>query len=214
MVKSGSEPIVGWRLWRVHDDGLQSWVVSHTWQPGHNRARCLAERPDPCPTCPGRACHCGFWALWSPSACIRKAQAYPTPERRLVMGLMVGWGSVALHGDEGFRAQYARALCLFSDWPWERRMRLLTAGAARRWVMRRVGPIGRRLLESRDQSERRAALAATASRYGIPALPLEEALHRGVLTELGVGQAALDELHDMFASLPSDWPRGGRAARG
>src|SRR5258708_13094420 len=34
------------------------------------------------------------------------------------MGLVVGWGTVALHGREGFRAERGALRCLFTDRPW------------------------------------------------------------------------------------------------
>jgi hypothetical protein len=116
------------------------------------------------------------------------------------MGLVAGWGSVAVHGGEGFRAERARALCLFSDWPWDGRMRMLTASAAAKWLMRHVGPLHQTLVARHDQPARRVALAGIAAQFGEPLLPMEEALHRGVLAEMGVAGSVLRQLEDDFAS--------------
>jgi hypothetical protein len=40
---------------------------------------------------------------------------------------MRGWGEVAIHGSEGFRAERAVVACLFVDWPW--------AWRGARWIL-------------------------------------------------------------------------------
>jgi hypothetical protein len=200
-VSGQPDPLVGWRVWSVHDGRLQSLVVPHTWQPGVNQATCLSEARQPCSSPPGRFCQCGFWALWSPDLCIRRARAYPRSHLDHVMGLVAGWGSVAVHGSEGFRAERARALCLFSDWPWDGRMRMLAASAVAKWLVRRVRPLGQALASRHDESARRSVLAPVASQFGVPLLSMEEALRRGVLAEMGVARPVLRRLEDEFASL-------------
>lgn len=93
------EPLVGWRLWRVKEDGLHSWAVNHIWQPGENRADCLADGPYRCPQPPGKSCRCGFWALYRPLEVFALASAKPSSAT--VMGLVSAFGTVALHGAEG-----------------------------------------------------------------------------------------------------------------
>jgi hypothetical protein len=147
------EPVIGWRLWKVKDGALQSWAVNHTWRAGENRAVCLSDEPYRCPHSPGDSCRCGFWALYSPLAAIQLASS--ASPARTVMGLIAGLGIVAVHGPEGFRAEKAVIMCLFSDvvasspmervWRriWRRIWRRLRKGAADRtsesWRRRRHG---------------------------------------------------------------------------
>ena len=46
---------------------------------------------------------------------IGKSEDRPSRHSRNVMGLIAGWGIVALHGRERFRPQRAAIFCLFSD---------------------------------------------------------------------------------------------------
>jgi hypothetical protein len=124
------EPVLGWRLWRARRSRLHSWVVDHVWQPGPIEATCLKDDhrskglsfplSEPCEQSPGEGCQCGVWSVWDLGRCVTKGRergfsAGVTP----VMGLIAGWGTVAVHGAEGFRAQHAAILCLFSDSIWE-----------------------------------------------------------------------------------------------
>lgn len=113
------------------------------------------------------------------------------PTRELVVGLINGYGAVALHGNEGFRAQLATIACIFTD---------------------RLQPIG-------DLEERRPHFIASlsdslnwifgyrdplttiADRYGVPCVSLECALSMGLLQELGVGLEAIRQVQY--------WLRGG-----
>src|SRR5262245_40650270 len=108
------EPVLGWRIWKVRGERLASWAVDYCWEPGENRAVCLAPGRPACAAPPGRRCQCGFWALWSPQQSLaRAAGAFEPPWQ--VMGLIAGWGTVALHDREGFRAECATVRCLFTD---------------------------------------------------------------------------------------------------
>jgi len=80
-----------------------------------------------------------------------------------VIGLIEGYGSVALHGDEGFRAQHARVKCLFTDRLWKQQS-LSLAG---------LGPLESPFSE----------LSAT---YGVPCISLAVAIDSGFLAELGI----------------------------
>lgn len=66
-----------------------------------------------CAHSPGTSCSCGYWGLNSPRATVEIARA--TMSTEAVMGTVVGYGTVALHGPEGFRAATAIVTCLFSD---------------------------------------------------------------------------------------------------
>jgi len=115
-----TEPVLGWRLWSLCEDGLESWAVDYRWRPGENVATCLDAGRRRCATAPGPGCLCGFWGLWRPSLCVVRACVAPEPPWH-VLGLIAGWGSVALHGREGFRAERAGLRCLFTDRMWAAR---------------------------------------------------------------------------------------------
>src|SRR5919198_1555586 len=116
-VTERQEPLLGWRLWRVRGPRLESWAASCAWDTTDNAARCLAPVRR-CSRSPGRGCRCGFWGLFSPLRCLDRARAERT-ERSSVLGLIRAWGEVAVHGQEGFRAEHASVVCLFTDWVWE-----------------------------------------------------------------------------------------------
>ncbi len=108
------------------------------------------------------------------------------------MGLMSGWGTVAIHGREGFRAERAAVICLFSDW-------------------RLTPPVKTRLPKwwwSRSQTselqppdpERTIAVQDAANAYGVPLVSIVDSIRLGVLSELGVGQRAVSDLRDWLAS--------------
>lgn len=194
------EPVIGWRLWWARGDVLHSWAVDAAWRPGTNRARCLVDGHAPCECAPGRGCHCGFWATRGPAACLRLAgeswDSYgPLPQGRGVLGLMAGWGDVAIHGDEGFRAERARVLMLFED----------VVGIGRLRPMRRVF------------RGRAAALRRLGERYGVPVLGLGRAVDRGVLAEMGVRRDVIAEAAGLLRDGERHWYppalKGGEPAR-
>ncbi|MGH7922433.1 MAG: hypothetical protein ACREQM_21210 [Candidatus Dormibacteraceae bacterium] len=186
------EPVLGWRLWRLRDGRLRSWGIDHIWRPGSNRARCLV--PQPCSGAPGRGCHCGFWALFSLIRCIDYGR-HDWTERAPVLGLVQGWGEVAMHGEEGFRAEYAAPLCLFTDWIWEGPSTHAGGRAAIRWwrsittlVMTSLdGPV-------RPGPGRSVAVQTAASTYGLPLVSLQDALGSGLVAELGAGEGMRREV--------------------
>src|SRR5215472_464554 len=128
------DAVIGWRVWRVDDDLLQSWAVQHYWKPGANTAP-TGRGVRLCPTSPGRRCQCGFWALWSPLQCLSMASC-PVEPPWYAIGLIAGWGEVALHGREGFRAEQASVRCLFTDWAGAVPVPRPAAGHLGRWVER------------------------------------------------------------------------------
>lgn len=179
-------PVLGWRLWRVRDGNLWSWGIDSVWQPGDGRAVCLRRDVETrCAVSPGISCPCGFWALRDLAGCVakaRKERLFLDDSMQPVIGLMLGWGLVALHGAEGFRTQYARPLCLFEDWIWDPELDLLTKGRLRWW--RHLD--GRSYLTSSEAHERHGVLRRAADRHGVPLVTLRRALQFGVLRELGV----------------------------
>lgn len=185
----GSEPLVGWRLWRALDDTLVSWIAEEDWAPGENVAECLAQYRTPCEAPPGAGCLCGFWATFGPDRCLQLVRPR-LGERTLgfygrpVLGLVAGWGEVTVHGREGFRAERAAPVLLFSDVVRPRGLHPL-----RGWHRRRA-----------------ATLAGLRRRYGVPVLSLEDAVHHGVLAELGAGQAGIAEAARMLRPQPREYP--------
>ena len=194
------EPVVGWRIWRLQDGLLQSLVVDHHWEPGENRARCLASGRRPCRDAPGRGCLCGFWAVWSPSESLTRVCPAIEPPWQ-VMGLIAGWGTVAMHGAEGFRSERAAVRCLFSDRPWPWTPRLLTRlGAMWRRATGRA-PAPRPRAPDLLDWPRQDALQSVAAHYAVPLLSLRSAADLGVLSELGIPRARIAEAARLSAGL-------------
>jgi hypothetical protein len=112
------------------------------------------------------------------------------------MGLIAAWGTVALHGREGFRAERAALRCLFTDRPWSASM---PAGPSRGlvgWWRRTVARTARG--EAPDRVVPRepghlGELEAVAARYAVPLASLGGAAGLGLLSELGVPEAQVRE---------------------
>jgi glycine cleavage system H lipoate-binding protein len=146
------EPLVGYRAWRLEDDGaLVPWSLHGTgaWEPGVNTARChlhtvVAGRRATRHRPPAPDCMCGLYALASCS------------DRRLhgcddqIVGAIAVWGDVELHRT-GFRAEHAAVVAL--SLPAERSRRPAAEAAAARYDVPLVD---------------RALLEETALRYGRP----------------------------------------------
>ncbi len=196
-----SDSAVGWRLWKVREDELCSWAVDYVWQPGENKAVCLADRLFRCPEAPGTSCRCGFWALYSPVAAIRLASG--TPAARAVIGLVVAFGNVAVHGREGFRSEMAKVACLFTD-------EIALAPVERLWRRLRRSLNRRSDAGLSDGNQKPHTLKPVADRYGVPLISLQSAISVGLLPELGVQHDAIVELQEWLT--PSRiGERGGRA---
>jgi len=187
---TATEPVLGWRLWSLCEDGLESWAVDYRWRPGENVATCLDAGRRRCATAPGPGCLCGFWGLWRPSLCVVRACVAPEPPWH-VLGLIAGWGSVALHGREGFRAERAGLRCLFTDRMW-----------AAPWLRGRAG-VGAAHIHHVGPALIR--LRAAAARYGVPLLAVRDAAQVGLLAELGVPEPQVAEA----VELASRWTRPG-----
>lgn len=197
-------PVVGWRVWRLDGEKLRSWVVDWTWEPGRNHARCLDPRGGaifpaagrvPCPISPGEGCWCGFWALWDLASCVSKARREGSATRSFpVIGLVSGWGTVAVHGSEGFRAQYSSIMCLFSDSVWAEALDPLCGRPLRltRWV-RRLG-----LMASTPRPPR--ALERASAIHQVPLLSLSDAVRTGVLGEFGVPSEQVHKIWERLAT--------------
>lgn len=184
-MRPSPEPVLGWRLWRLRGRELASWGASYMWKPNRNVAGCLKPN-QPCAASPGQGCKCGFWALYSPERCFSLARE-DHGERAPVLGLMRAWGEIALHGAEGFRAQYAAPVCVFTDWIWDAHDHMgPESQLGRCWrTLRRYMP-GADSLAAGPLPDREKRIREAADDYVIPALSLADALRLGALQELGV----------------------------
>jgi len=157
-----------------------------------SRAALFVQR-EPCAHSPGQYCQCGIWALWDLGRCVAKGRDHLSSVRTvLVVGLIAGWGRVAIHGDEGFRAQYAAIRCLLMDSIWDKSMDPLCGQqgwwlAAGRWLR----------LSARPRSTP-SSLRRVASEYGVPALPLADAVQSGVLAEFGLSDQQLERARSVL----------------
>jgi DNA-binding CsgD family transcriptional regulator len=182
-----NEPVVGWRVWVVAENRLWSIGKDASWQAGENQAVCLAGRDH---EAPAQSCHCGYWSLKDPLAALYMAlQVGSTPRmvpgslsvdanRMVAVGLILGYGALAVHGMQGFRSAMASVLCLFADAP---------SAAEPEHVDRR---------------------RAVAEEYGVPCPTLAGAASIGLLNEFGVEDAALDQLKQWLkAGRPLAFPQ-------
>ena len=135
------EPVIGFRQWRLADEGLLSLTADELWQTPTLQARCrLGGHPQE--QSPTSHCSCGIYAWYGP--CPRTASA---AARDIIAGAVMLWGAIELHVD-GMRAQHCwiAALALpLSRWGKRDRVRgvaeLLGVPAARHrhlWAEARV----------------------------------------------------------------------------
>jgi len=198
-----TEPLVGWRIWSLGDGRLRSWAVDYYWKPGENVAICLTCRSRACASAPGQHCQCGFWAVWSPLDCVVRACTANEPPWH-VMGLVAGWGTVALHGREGFRAERAQLLCLFTDRPWAASTRARTPGRLAGWWRRALGRPDALEPELAREARHVADLDAVAARYVVPLVSLRGAIALGLLSELGLPPTHIEEASRLATGVTAD----------
>jgi hypothetical protein len=117
------EPVIGFRQWRVRDGRLYSPFTGDAWDETELRARCTLDTHDPRDT-PATDCGCGVYAYYDQPP--RSSAA----TRDLVIGAVVLWGELELHGG-GMRASHARIVGLALPPTGGRKRRLLVAAAAR-----------------------------------------------------------------------------------
>lgn len=103
-----------------------------------------------------------------------------------VLGLINGYGNVAFHGEEGFRAELASLACIFTD-----RIELPLLGGLLRPSRR---PLTRVLPVRLQQTLRSRSLRGNGTYYGVPCVSIESALSLGLLQEFGVRPQAIAEL--------------------
>jgi hypothetical protein len=99
------EPVIGFRQWRMAEEGLLSIASDEIWREANLVARCLVGR-HPQEASPVSACSCGVYAWYEP--CPRTASA---PTRDYVAGAVILWGPIELHAT-GMRAQHCRIVAL------------------------------------------------------------------------------------------------------
>ncbi|MHB8590127.1 MAG: hypothetical protein ACYDA0_14975 [Candidatus Dormibacteraceae bacterium] len=116
------------------------------------------------------------------------------------MGLINGWGTVALHGKEGFRAERAAIVCLFTDQvsgpfqprpdhpPFKWWRGLLSMGSVF---------VPEATIEEHS-SQLPSQLGPVAESYGVPVQTLKSALHAGLLGELGIATEAISEVENFL----------------
>jgi hypothetical protein len=97
-------PLVGFRQWRMTDEGLTSMYGGTHWPEGRLTARC--DRGHSPEEVPAKDCSCGVYAYYDP--CPRTASA-ATPD--LIGGAVVVWGRIEAH-IYGMRGKHARIVAL------------------------------------------------------------------------------------------------------
>jgi hypothetical protein len=123
------------------------------------------------------------------------------------MGLVAGWGTVALHGREGFRAERAALRCLFTDRPWSSSTAPGAPGRLVGWWRRTIGrtaPPEPPEREARREPRHLDELEAVAASYGVPLVSLRGAATLGLLSELGVPQPQIEEAASLAAGAASE----------
>jgi len=102
-----AEPVLGFRLWALGDDGGLSGVAHDAlWERGENVAECRATPSHA--SVPHKNCRCGFNALHAlPPQAWRYGPGY-------VAGAIAAWGDIEWHRT-GFRAERACAIALCFD---------------------------------------------------------------------------------------------------
>jgi hypothetical protein len=109
-----------------------------------------------------------------------------------VLGLINGFGTVALHGSEGFRAEGATIVCLFTDPLPE----LESSAWGRERVTLGLNEVLDWILGCRDP------LMSVVDSYGVPYVSVESALAIGLLSELGLSRDALIDVSQWLRYRP------------
>jgi hypothetical protein len=99
------EAVIGFRQWRLADDGLRSIACDELWYGPEMVARCRADG-HPLHAAPASDCSCGVYARYEP--CPRTGSA---GTRDYVAGAVVLWGAIELHAT-GMRGEYCRIVAL------------------------------------------------------------------------------------------------------
>lgn len=125
-VEKRSMPVIGYRAWKTDKRWelgygtmwrLQSTGVTHHWESGINVAKCggydkcfaLPVHPSGGWPIPNERHQCGLYVVADVSGVQKHL---PRLDENHVVGAALGWGRVVQHGNEGWRAQYARVIAL------------------------------------------------------------------------------------------------------
>ena len=116
------EPLIGYRHWSVRDDRLHSPFRGDRWDDVELHACCQQGSHDPVDV-PAGDCDCGIYAYYD------RPPRSSAATRDLVIGAVVLWGQIELHGG-GMRAASARLVGLALPPVSGRKRRRLVAAAA------------------------------------------------------------------------------------
>jgi len=115
----GTEPITGWRAWKVKESGLLWPLYGHMPFDVSQPAACRYPPPSPIPhRAPKSWCSCGYYA-------VKLAQDAVWPGisgREIVVGRVAMWGTV-IECEHGYRAERMAPLALYADREWHDRLR-------------------------------------------------------------------------------------------
>jgi hypothetical protein len=99
--------VVGYRAWQLAPGGFLfplALPAAPPWEPGVNRAHCLAPRGHDAHAAPGRHCRCGLHALHDPhDGRLKLGHA--------AVGAIAAWGEIEVYAT-GLRAEYASVVTL------------------------------------------------------------------------------------------------------
>jgi hypothetical protein len=155
-------PVIGYRDWRVTEDGLTSPHTGAVWLEHTMHATCLPTRVEdlirPEHDAPHPGCSCGIHAYYALEDRASKV------DYRGVCGVVSLWGRLEAHED-GMRAEWARVEALGVYQRWSRRQT--------RAVLDVASQLGCDVYDLAD-------LPVVASRYGseLPEIVLPHAAHR------------------------------------
>jgi hypothetical protein len=96
-------PVIGFRQWRLTDEGLISLFIDQRWDGPQLTAACRAAG-HPGHAAPAGECSCGVYAWYAPCPLTSSVGEF-------VAGAVVLWGALELHAT-GMRGQYARVVAL------------------------------------------------------------------------------------------------------
>lgn len=108
-----TQPIIGWRVWKVRADNLWALNIPHHWWPGVNRAWCHIRSYFHHPAVlPDSRCSCGWYGMPYEYAADawRQMEAHTWRYRRVV-GAAFYWGRTVRHR-LGVRAEFAAVGCI------------------------------------------------------------------------------------------------------
>ena len=102
-----AEPLLGWRLWHIHEGRLLSWSQDGHWPVCRRlEASCKRLVRRSCAEAPGRGHTCGIYAARTRTDARRLLEELPPLPVPVALGQVSLWGRV-FENLGGWRAQYA-----------------------------------------------------------------------------------------------------------